>query len=203
MQIDTEHVLFWMDAIRNSKDPKRTLESFWKGQVKSKIWLIEKLSNCLNKDKDYGIVIHGGWYGVLASLLFQNSYFNVSNITSVDIDPSCQETANTINKMEEMQGRFSSETADMCSYFYMTTPDIVINTSCEHITQEQYNEWLSNIPDESLIVLQSNNYDIQEHIRICSSLDEFVDSSHLEILWSGELQLPLYKRFMIIGKKCV
>jgi hypothetical protein len=203
MQIDTDHVLFWMDAVRNSQDPKRTLESFWKGQVKSKIWLIEKLSNYIDKDNAYSIVIHGGWYGVLASLLFQNSYFDVKTITSIDIDPSCYDIANTINKIEEIQGRFLADTADMCSYFYMSTPDIVINTSCEHITQEQYNEWLSNVPDESLIVLQSNNYDIQEHIRINKSLNEFIDISHVEVLWSGELQLPLYKRFMIIGKKRV
>ena len=43
MQIDLEHILFWMDAIRNSEDPKRTLESFWKGQIKSKAWLIREM----------------------------------------------------------------------------------------------------------------------------------------------------------------
>jgi hypothetical protein len=39
MKVDIQDVLFWMDAIRDSEDRYRTLESFWKGQVNSKIWL--------------------------------------------------------------------------------------------------------------------------------------------------------------------
>ena len=34
MKIDIQDVLFWMDAIRNSDDRYRTLESFWKGTSK-------------------------------------------------------------------------------------------------------------------------------------------------------------------------
>ena len=44
MKIDIQDVLFWMDAIRNSDDSYRTLESFWKGQVNSKLWLVEQLA---------------------------------------------------------------------------------------------------------------------------------------------------------------
>jgi hypothetical protein len=55
---------------------------------------------------------------------------------------------------------------------------------------------------DSLIVLQSNNYQIPEHIRIAQDLEEFKSQSQLEkICYAGELDLPLYKRFMIIGKK--
>jgi hypothetical protein len=79
--------------------------------------------------------------------------------------------------------------------------DVVINTSCEHITQAQYDQWLSGIPNTTLIVLQSNNYDIPEHVRIVQGLNEFVDQSNLTVLWKGELALPLYNRYMIIGKK--
>jgi hypothetical protein len=79
--------------------------------------------------------------------------------------------------------------------------DIIINTSCEHITQDQYDLWLSGMPHDSLIVLQSNNYEIPEHIRIANNLEEFKLQSGLDnILYAGELKLPLYTRFMIIGK---
>ena len=77
----------------------------------------------------------------------------------------------------------------------------VINTSCEHISQIQYNLWLGGLPKNSLIVLQSNNYDIPEHVRLANSLDEFKEQSQLNVLWAGELKLPLYTRFMIIGKQ--
>ena len=50
---------------------------------------------------------------------------------------------------------------------------MVINTSCEHITQEQYNTWLANIPGDVYIVLQSNNFkDHEEHVN-CMMTDEF------------------------------
>ena len=41
MKIDTKDIKFWMDAIRNSDDRDRTLESFWGGQLESKAWLVE------------------------------------------------------------------------------------------------------------------------------------------------------------------
>lgn len=192
--IDIEHVLFWMDAIRNSRDPIRTLESFWKGQIRSKLWLIDNLKPFISKKVD--ITIYGGWNGVLASLLFQSS-IDTNNIKSIDIDPNCKETANTVNKIEEMNGRFEAITADMCDIG--SSADIIINTSCEHITQNQYNLWLNNLSTNSLIILQSNNYNIPEHIRCHASLDEFKKESHLKIIWEGEMPTQLYTRYMIIG----
>ena len=76
MQIDLEHMLYWMDAIRNSDNPKRTLESFWKGQIYSKEWLINELNRVRARTVDHPTVdIHGGWVGVLASMLFQSNLF--------------------------------------------------------------------------------------------------------------------------------
>jgi hypothetical protein len=77
--------------------------------------------------------------------------------------------------------------------------DVVINTSCEHITQDQYDLWLSGMPHNSLLVLQSNNYDIPEHVRIANSLEEFKKQCGINVIWAGELTLPLYTRWMIIG----
>lgn len=193
---DIEHVLFWMDAIRNSPDPQRTLESFWKGQIRSKVWLIDNLRKHINKV--VSIDIHGGWNGVLASMLFQSSIF-ITHIRNVDIDPGCEQIANTMNKLEEMAGRFKHVTADMVDL--RSDADVIINTSCEHITQEQYELWLSGMPQNSLFVLQSNNYIIDEHIRPAKSLDHFVEQSELNVLWKGQLDLPMYERYMIIGKK--
>ena len=200
MKVELDDVLFWMDAIRNSEDRYRTLESFWKGQVHSKQWLVERLQE-LNLYGNQRIVIYGGWNGVLASLLF-NSNIGINHITSVDIDPSCEETANTINKNYEMSGMFHAVTADMV--YHMETADIVINTSCEHITQEQYNIWLKNQSDNSLIVLQSNNYfELDEHIRCATDLDDFVRMSNIAPIWKGVMELPKYQRYMIIGRKNV
>jgi hypothetical protein len=194
--IDTEHLHYWMQAIRQSDNPLRTLDAFWQGQLKSKEWLIRQLHHRVRTP--VSIDIHGGWVGVLASMLFQDG-MPIKNIRSVDIDPACESIATMMNKKEEMEGRFKAVTADMCEI--RSDADVVINTSCEHITQDQYDLWLSGLPQNSLIVLQSNNYDIPEHVRHHKSFDEFKETCGLRFSWGGELKLPLYTRYMIIGSK--
>lgn len=196
MQLDIEHVLFWMDAIRNSENKERTLDSFWKGQIRSKVWLCEELRKHVNQL--VSIDIHGGWNGVLASMLFQSG-IPVLNIRSVDIDSACEKIATDVNKLEEMSGKFRAVTADMCTI--RSDADVIINTSCEHITQDQFDLWKTGMPANSLLVLQSNNYDIPEHVRTAASLEEFKTQCDIDnILWAGQLELPLYTRWMIIGR---
>ncbi len=196
MMIDTEHLHYWMQAIRQSPDPMRTMDAFWRGQIKSKEWLIQNLRPHVNSV--ITVDIHGGWVGVLASMLFQSEII-CKRIRSIDIDPDCQPVATTMNKGEEMVGKFEAITANMCDF--ESDADVIINTSCEHISQQDYETWISNTKPGSLLVLQSNNYNIPEHIRTAQSLDEFESQCGLSnVLWKGELDLPLYKRWMIIGK---
>ncbi len=195
MKIDLKHLHHWMQAIRQSPDPMRTMDAFWQGQLRSKEWLIDNLRPYVSDP--VSIDIHGGWVGVLASMLFQSG-LPIKNIRSIDIDPDCQAISTNMNKLEEMEGRFKAVTSDMCRL--RSDSDIIINTSCEHISQDQYDVWVTGHPQNSLLILQSNNYLIPEHVRTAESLDEFVDQCDVDVLWSGELELPLYKRFMIIGK---
>jgi len=194
--VDTEHLHYWMQAIRQSPDPMRTMDAFWSGQLKSKEWLITNLRS--NVNKFVSIDIHGGWVGVLASMVFQSEIY-VKNIRSIDIDPACESIAIMMNKREEMSGRFRAITADMCEI--RSDADVIINTSCEHITQDQFELWKSGMPHNSLLVLQSNNYDIPEHVRTAKDLEEFKQQCNIDVIWAGELVLPLYTRYMIIGKQ--
>ena len=197
MQIDTQHLHHWMNAVRQSNNPMRTLDAFWSGQIKSKEWLITELESLDFTTRS--IEIHGGWVGVLASMLFQ-SKLHIRNIVSVDIDPVVQHVAEEMNRIEFIEGRFRAETGNMCNRFPVA--DTIINTSFEHITQDQYDTWLANMFEDQLLVLQSNNYDIPEHVRIAKDLEEFKSQAKLsKILYAGELVLPMYTRFMIIGHK--
>jgi hypothetical protein len=198
MQIDTEHLHFWMNAIRQSNSPMRTLDAFWSGQMKSKEWLIDNLEPFVTKPGR--IEIHGGWVGVLASMIFQ-SKIPARYIASIDIDPLCEHVATMMNKIEEQGGRFKAITGDMCTV--PVNGDVIINTSCEHITQEQYDMWVARLPKKSIIVVQSNDYDIPEHVRISRTLEDFKEKSKLTELWSGSLKTQLYTRWMIIGHKNV
>jgi hypothetical protein len=198
MKIDTEHLHYWMNAIRQSDDPKRVLDAFWRGQIQSKEWLIETLTHHIPiKTDPVSIEIHGGWVGVLASMLFQ-SHIPIRRIVSLDIDPSCEPVATMMNKIEEQDGKFRAITGDMCNL--ISVVDVVINTSCEHITQEQYETWLGKRNKDQLLVLQSNNYKIAEHVRTADSLAEFIEQSQVNVVWSGSLKTQLYDRWMIIGR---
>jgi hypothetical protein len=199
MQIDTQHLHHWMQAIRQSPDPMRTMDAFWSGQLNSKEWLICHLADHVHTASS--VEICAGWVGVLASMLFQSN-IPITSITSYDIDPTCKATAEEMNKLEQIAGRFRAVVADISQPMHMSA-EIIINTSCEHLTQHEYQSWLDHTPKDSLLVLQSNNYEISEHVRIAHDLEEFETQSAIDMIWSGKLQLPLYTRYMIIGRRYV
>ena len=196
MIIDTEHLHYWMQAIRQSNDPMRTMDSFWSGQLKSKEWLID----CLDEHVHFAssIDIHGGWVGVLASMIFQSN-IPVTTIRSIDIDPSCESIATMMNKGEEIDGRFKAITGDMCTV--PVSGDVIVNTSCEHI--EKFSEWFEKIPDGTILALQTNNFnDLEEHVRISENIGDFSYTAPMsQTLYMGKLELPKYTRFMKIGIK--
>jgi hypothetical protein len=198
MKVDVEDVLFWMDAIRNSSDRFRTLESFWKGQVRSKIWLIENLKQ-FAKFTPNTIVVHGGWNGVLSSLLF-NSDIPVEHITSVDLDPNCEDIAHTVNKRQEIEGNFCAITQDMKDFDYDRKPDIVINTSAEHVSDAVLTEWFTKIPKNTLVAIQSNDFfDLQEHVNCVNSAEELFEKFSLANSRCYSFKTEKYTRYMVIG----
>jgi hypothetical protein len=200
MKIEIRDVLFWMDAIRQSDDRYRTLESFWKGQINSKIWLIDNLKRYL-QSTPYDVLICGGWNGVLATLMF-NSELDIASITSMDKDRACESIANTMNKEYEMQGRFRAITQDMLDYENYGRHNLIINTSCEHLSEEEYAKWASLLPLHTKIILQSNDYfDHDEHENCQNSIDKFKETCGIKISFAGELPTEKYRRFMIVGEK--
>ena len=71
MKIDIQDIKFWMDGIRSTDDRDRLLECFWGGQLQSKEWLVEKL-NKKAKIKNADIIIFGGWFGILSTMLLNS-----------------------------------------------------------------------------------------------------------------------------------
>jgi len=198
LKIEIKDVLFWMDCIRNSDDRYRTLESFWKGQINSKVWLIEHLEKYY-QNRPYNILLCGGWNGVLATLLF-NSMLDITRIVSMDIDNKCEDIAYNMNKDYEIQGRFKAITSDMLAYTDYDKHNLIINTVCEHMTPEQYNEWLDKLPSKKRIVIQSNDYfSHKEHVNCKQTLEEFQKDCRINVDIAATMPTEKYNRFMIIG----
>ena len=205
--LSTSELVHWANAFRNidnHDDRTRALDALWSGQLESKAWLVNQLNNYIMPRSKQNIYIFGGWIGILANMLLHNDW--VDKVRSIDLDPWCEKIADDVNKIHEMNGwRFKAVTADMASYNYQSdiATDIVINTSCEHVSEVVYNEWFNKIPDGTLIVIQGNNFfECEEHIRCSASLSEFKLQNRVTgDSWSGSLETDMYIRYMSIWRK--
>ena len=172
-------------------------------QVACKIWARDALFNHLGP-AFASVWILGGWYGVLAAILLDDRRFAIGHVTSIDVDPAVARVAETLNAEAVAAGRFSTVAADMYGLDYHRgegRPDLVINTSCEHIPDLR--GWLALLPPGMPVLLQSNNYAGEPgHVNIERSLQHFADTAALSrLVYSGELKLKNYTRFMLIGRR--
>ncbi len=189
------------------------VDAFSLGQLKSKQWLIEQLPDHIGT-----VFICAGWYGTLASMMFDRIPDKFTKIRSFDIDDTCAPVADNMNRPHVLnEWQFKASTLDIMEMKFPLTyttlrangtgveltemPDTIINTSCEHITD--FNKWYDKIPQGKLIVLQSNNFfEIEDHVNCSNDVNEFDDAAPMnEVLFLGELELPKYTRFMKIGYK--
>jgi hypothetical protein len=189
-------------------------DCFARGQLRSKKWLVEELSKVVS---DLGTVfLCAGWYGTLATMLFESD-IQIEKIRNFDIDPSCLNISKVFNKPWLIDNwKYQHSVVDItdmdfesCTYdvtnsageitTFTDSPDTVINTSCEHI--ENFSEWYADIPQGTLVILQSNNYfEVEDHKNCSETLRDFSDSVPCSTtLFEGELQLDDYTRFMKIG----
>ena len=183
------------------------------GQLNSKLWLLDRI-----KGIDLGTVfICAGWYGILATMMFEDENIYVDKIRSFDLDDNCWKIAEDFNRpWTKDNWKFKASTLDITTMQFPTKyktyrangtslildemPDTIINTSCEHI--ENFTDWFKLLlPKDKLVALQSNNYfEIDDHVNCVNSLDEFKQQTSISnIIYEGELKLEKYTRYMIIG----
>jgi len=200
--IPHERVIQWMNVVReeiHSPEQFRVLENFWASQLNSKMWLIEHINEqCLLFPGSH-IYIFGGWYGILAQLLIQA--IPSVKVTSIDIDPKCAIFGERL-KLPDDDIEFI--TADMQHFTeYSPNTRLIINTSTEHVSQETFDSWLFNVPQDINVVLQGNNFfDCDEHVRCTNTLPDFIQLNKLHtIKFTGELDCIQFTRFMMIGRK--
>lgn len=172
-------------------------------QIASKTWARDELHHTLGPRHE-SIWIVGGWYGVLAAMLFDDPRFEIGHILSIDIDPDVAPVAETFNAKARRDGRFGALTRDMHDLDYhggARPPSLVINTSCEHIAD--IGAWLRLVPAGLPLLLQSNDYrQVGEHVACMPSLEAFTAAARLSKLeFSGELRLKRYTRYMLIGRR--
>jgi len=200
--IETKRIIQWMNSIRDSREEIRfrLLENFWDSQIRSKSWLINTTKK-LFPELSGNVYVMGGWYGILAQLIVDNF---PTKVFTIDKDPFCALQGVSLCNYDE---KINFITTNMENFTNYINPQLIINTSTEHIEQNIYDQWIHNVPDGTPVILQGNNYfECYDHIRCYRNLDSFNENNSLgEILWSGKLECMkesgIYHRFMTIGYK--
>lgn len=199
-----------LNRLLGRSEPHVNLDAFSSSQVASKIWLVERLEDVLEKqyappELGYRIWILAGWYGLTNLILRTRAVIPVQFVRSLDMDPECQVVADRVNKFWEWQGwQFKAQTCDVNKLDYsVDTPHIVINTSVEHIESDQ---WFHNIPKGMIVVLQANNMTHDDHVRSYADSADLLKTFPLaECHYEGSIEFSYpnqtFKRHMIIGVK--
>jgi hypothetical protein len=191
-----------------------------RSQVKSKVWLIEELKNISTKYNN--VLILAGWFGQLNALYDQKLGYEKIRIVELD-KHSCEVSDQIFNSHRIENYRVKSVNANIneltlhkngyewdvenfkegTKYGEKFLPNLIINTSAEHMTEEWFNQIrFKELESNPIVAIQSNNlFDIPEHINCVHSVDHMKKKFPMkEILFEGELQLKGYKRVMLIGK---
>lgn len=182
-------------------------DAFSSGQIGSKIWLAEELEKIIKIENipPVKILCLGGWYGIINFILQARGNIQIDKFRSIDIDSSVETVADKINNLWEWQDwNFKAITDDANTFRYSIKDfNVVINTSIEHIESKK---WFEHIEKDTIIVMQSNNMNHDDHCRNHDSLEELEKDFPLStIMFRGEKRFDYpnwsFTRFMIIGKK--
>jgi len=183
-------------------------DAFSVAQMQSKLWLIERLERTLEEyeinEDGYRIWILAGWYGLTNLLIRVRNRIKVLEIRSFDIDPFCEHMADSINNLWVYRGwEFKAHTLDINQLEYKPAPDVVINSSVEHMKS---NDWWTNIPNGTFVCLQASDMEDDDHInKFENSRDLLAAYPISELYYEGvkrfEFEDKTFNRSMIMGIK--
>ena len=183
-------ILYTIEKFTTDELIKHMIQSVSKTQVESKTWMVDKLKPHLDLFENPSICVAAGWFGLSAHLL---SKYTDKKVVSFDMDPFCEPIG------RKMFSDVKFVTADMRDYD-ISKFDIIVCTSCEHVSDEVLNDFLKRKKTASLVVLQSNNYyNITGHVNCKKSIDEFADSININIIEKHEKPFETFSRYMVIG----
>lgn len=195
-------------------------DAFSRSQLKSKIWLVEELAKI---DANYdNVIIMAGWFGQIKNIYDKKCTYAKMRIAEMD-KAACETSDYVFNlsnldnyKVKSVNVNINELTLHKNGYEWDVEnfkegtkysekflPDLIINTSAEHMTEEWFNQIrFKEMESNPIVAIQSNNlFDIPEHINCVHSVDHMKKKFPMkEIFFEGELQLKGYKRVMLIGR---
>jgi len=181
--IDLTQSLNWQDALSRN-------------QIKSKVWLLNKLNEVNWMTPETTTILVGGWLGILPFLADCKQY-ELGKVINVDIDDTVNKPSAILNSTIE----YTVLNDDIRTMEFDKYDDLVIiDTITEHF--HDHGSWVKGLPKGTRVVLQGNNmFDVPDHVNCFHNLDEFVEDCGVSnILYYGELNLEKCNRYMVIGE---
>jgi hypothetical protein len=191
-----------------------------RSQVRSKIWLVEELTKI--KTNYDNVAVMAGWFGQIKSIYDRKLTYAKMRI--IEIDKLACETSDYIFNLSNLENyKIKSIHSDITQlnlhkngyewdvenfkegskYTEKFLPDLIINTSAEHMAEDWYHQIrFKELESNPIVAIQSNNmFDGEGHVNCVHSIDHMKKKFPMkEILFEGELQLKGYKRVMLIGR---
>ena len=208
------------DYIKKGHDQKAIHDAMSRSQMKSKIWLVDELAKI---KLAYGnVAVMAGWFGQLQFIFSNKLTFEKMRI--IELDRQACEISDYIFNLPDLGNyKVKSVNADISNltlhkngyewtvenlkentgYTEKFLPDVIVNTSAEHMTEDWFHQLrFKQLESDPIVAIQSNNmFDGEGHINCVHSIDHMKKKFPMkEILFEGELQLKGYKRVMLIGK---
>jgi hypothetical protein len=179
---------------------KTLLDSFSHNQIAAKTALLNAVDDLKILDKDSTVVMWAGWYG---SILIPKLVNKVKKIVNIDLDNQTTKVSKKLFNNYENVDYICDDIFKTYRDVYLDT-NLIINTSCEHMSPMKEWEWFrfssmetdtvhpkgyaDDKPDRKKVYMspklssncyvafQSNNmFDIEGHVNCVNSLQEFKD----------------------------
>lgn len=184
----------------NNSNANTANDLFSKSQVLSKIWMAETLQKFIPNLGN--VALFGGWY---AQHMYYLDNLSFKQVLNIDLDSDVLVKSNNILGSP---GNYKTLAADVNTVIHEGKiivddtefdPDLVINTSAEHMTTE----WFDKLAIGQLALLQTNDMlGMDGHVNCCQSLEEVKSKYNMrQVLFAGELTLSKGRRFMLFGIK--
>jgi len=195
-------------------------DAFSRSQIKSKTWMIDELLKI--QPKYNNVLVIGAWFGQLIdafdgkikfkaarcvdldreSCVISDTVFNAKTLKNYKVKAICTDI-NTAKLYKTGYEWDVENFKDQKVFKEKFLPDLIINTSSEHMDENWFHQLrFKQMSSDPIVAIQSNNlFDIPEHVNCVHSVDHMKKKFPMkEILFEGELQLKGYKRFMLIGR---
>jgi len=206
--------------LKDDNDPTIIKDAMSRSQMRSKIWLIEELAK-IESNYD-NVAVMAGWFGQIKTIY--DKRLTYSKMRIIELDKEACETSDyifnitnlenykvksvnaNINELTLYKNGYEWEVEnfkDGAKYSEKFLPNLIINTSAEHMTDEWFHQIrFKEMESNPIVAIQSNNmFDGEGHINCVHSADHMKKKFPMkEVLYEGELQLKGYKRVMIIGR---